>query len=206
MAFWTNYIAGSESPKRNFRFRVTIGDASSGFADGGSWYAKKATKPSFSITDSTHAFLNHNFYYPGRLEWNTVSITFVDPVSPDAASTLSAMIAGAGYRVPLESASGTGGIASWTTITKSSMQEALGSIIIEQLDQVGNPVETWTLNQAWIKDVKFSELSYESEDLSEITVELRYDWASLETKNGSANAVKGGGGTIAKGTKTFFGA
>ena len=206
MAFWTNYLGGSESPKRNFRFRVTIGDGDTGLKDGGAWYAKKATKPSFAISDSKHSFLNHSFYYPGRLEWNTVSVTFVDPVDPDAASSIAALIAGAGYKVPLGSQSGVGGVASWSTITKASMQEALGTMTIEQLDQAGTAVETWTLNQAWIKDVKFSELSYESEDLSEITVEFRYDWASLETKNGNATTVTGGGGTVQAGTKTFFGA
>ena len=36
--------------------------------------------------------LNHKFYYPGRLEWQTIDVTLVDPVSPDAVSTVNDII------------------------------------------------------------------------------------------------------------------
>lgn len=207
MAFWTDFGAGKRDPKRNFRFRVVF----DGFADGASWYAKKCSKPSFAITDSKHSFLNHNFYYPGKVEWNPVTVTLVDPVEPDAMSQLLAIIEGSGYNLPTVGT--TQGLNTWTTFTKSSMNQALGGVAlniqIEQLDAQGIPVETWTLNQAFIKDVKFSELSYESEDLSEITLEIRYDWASLDSAKGNAKAVSttkldGGTETVAANTKEFF--
>ena len=35
------------------------------------------TKPTFSVTQSQHKFLNHTFYYPGKVgEWNTVTVSF----------------------------------------------------------------------------------------------------------------------------------
>ena len=208
MAFWTDFGAGKRDPKRNFRFRVVF----DGFEDSASWYAKKCSKPSFAITDSKHAFLNHNFYYPGKVEWNPVTVTLVDPVEPDAMSQLLAIIEGSGYNLP--QAGTNQGLNTWTTFTKSSMNQALGgsalTVRIEQLDGTGAAIETWDLNQAFIKDVKFSELSYDSEDLSEITLEIRYDWASLTAGTaGSAKAISttkldGNTETVAKATKEFF--
>ena len=56
----------------------------------------------------------------------------------------------------------------------------LGAVVISQLDSNGKEIEIWTLKQAWLKDVKFGELSYESDDLIEISLTLRYDWATCE--------------------------
>ena len=48
--FWTQSPA--RDPKRAYRFRVQFGDS------GNLWYAKSATKPSISITESSHQYLN----------------------------------------------------------------------------------------------------------------------------------------------------
>ena len=56
MAFWTNAGAASaRDPKRSFRFLVTLGN----MTGGAQWYAKKATKPSFTVTETVHKYLNH---------------------------------------------------------------------------------------------------------------------------------------------------
>ncbi len=39
--------------------------------------------------------------------------------------------------------------------------------------------ESWTLHNAWLKNVDFGDLSYEDEGMSEITMTIRYDWAVL---------------------------
>ena len=84
MAFWTDHTG--QDPKRNFRFIATIGN----MPDGATWYCKSAQKPAFTVADVSHSFLNHTFYYPGKVEWQEVEIVMVDPVSPDAlANTLS---------------------------------------------------------------------------------------------------------------------
>jgi len=50
----------------------------------------------------------------------------------------------------------------------------------------GTVLEKWTLHNAWIKKIEFSELDYEGDDLTEVTVELRYDYAELnDTKVGA---------------------
>lgn len=167
MAFWSD--GTGEDPKRGFRFQLLNGGIPA-------YTVKKVTKPSFTVQESKHNYLNHTYYYPGRVEWNTVTFTLVDPINPDAAATLANIIREGGY-IPL-----TGEEDLLKSTSKASALSALGLIEIQQLDADGLTVESWTLHNAWIKDVKFGELSYESDDLTEIEVEIRYDYASLETR------------------------
>ena len=182
MAFWSDTTTNVPAPKRNFRWLLYMGGIPS-------WLCKKVTKPSYSVTETTHEYLNHKFYYPGRLEWQTIDITLVDPVSPDAVSTINEIIKFSGYTPP-ESELDT------LTINKSDAVAALGRVKIQQLgtrrpqgigpgEFVGTnqPVEEWILYNAWVKDVKYGELDYTSDDLTEITLTLRYDFAKLNWDN-----------------------
>ena len=169
MPFWSS---GQVEPKRQFRFLVTI----AGMEQGATWYAKTAQKPGFAVGEATHAFLNHTFYYPGKVSWKEVTVTLVGPVNPDATGNLLSILRRSGYNVP-------GNInepGATTTIAKGSASAQLGSVIIRAIDEDGNILEQWTLNNPFIKDVTFNDYNYEQEGLSDITVQFRYDWASFE--------------------------
>jgi hypothetical protein len=175
--FWTN--SGVRDPKRNFRFRVSFTGAEEDPVLGGGimWFAKTATKPEVSFTESTHSYLNHTYYWPARTEWNEVSITFVDPADPDVAGSLAQLVERAGYRIP----AGVNGPNDFATVSKADSVAALGQVLIEQIDEEGNSLEKWTLNNGWVKSLTFGELDYGNEDLTEVTMTMRYDWASFET-------------------------
>ena len=64
MGFWGAQGGAIVDPKRQFRWLVTFGNS-----DLKSWYAKSVKKPSFTIGETPHQFINHTFYYPGRVEW-----------------------------------------------------------------------------------------------------------------------------------------
>ena len=167
--FWTS--AQLADPKRKFRFLVTIGS----MPDGATWYAKSVDKPVISIANEAHQFLNHTFYYPGSVTWNEVSAVLVDPVSPDAAANLTRIVLESGYHPPVD-------VNDTTTISKSRAVAALQAVVISQIDSDGSPVETWSLNNAFITDVNYGgNLSYGDDALAEVTVKFRYDWASIET-------------------------
>ena len=169
MPFWTDHVG--KDPKRNYRFLVNLGN----LPNGASWYAKKMSKPSFKVTESKHSYLNHNFYYPGRVEWDTVTVTLVDPVDPDAVKATMQLIQASGYKPP-------GTFADTTTIAKSTALTSLGRVECTVIDSQGNDLENWVLEGAFITDVKFSELSYEDDNLQEITLTFRYDWAVLNDR------------------------
>lgn len=187
MAFWTD--AQNKDPKRAYRFIVNLGN----MPNGAQWYAKAVKKPEITITEVDHSFLNHKFYYPGRAEWSTVEVTLVDPVSPDAAANTAAILQASGYTPPID-------VTSTTTISKQDAVNALGGVIIQQIDSEGTPMETWTLWNPFITGVTYGDLSYEEDSLTEVTITIRYDWAVLET----ANAAQAGGTAAAFNRNEFF--
>jgi hypothetical protein len=174
MSFWsTNNV----EPKRNFRFLVQF----TGLAEldpplGGEdvlWWAKTVTTPSFDVSEVTHDFLDNKYYYPGRVTWNEVSMTLVDPVSPDAVGQTNALLEAMGYVVPSNTAN-------LSSVSKENSGIALGIIVISILDADGNEIETWRLQNPFIKSAKYGDLDYSNDELRTITLGLRYDWATCE--------------------------
>ena len=194
MAFWTD--STGQDPKRQFRFLVTIGN----MPNGATWFAKKAEKPGFSITEIKHSYLNHNFYYPGRVDWKPISITLVDPVSPDAVANTLSIVTNSGYRLPTSIATTP---ANTTTISKAGSVHALGGVVVQQIDSLGSAIETWTLNGAFITDVGYSGLDYGTDELVELTLKFRYDWASCVTANGAEHTGGAPGGAPSPSNEFF---
>ena len=61
----------------------------------------------------------------------------------------------------------------------------MGPVVINQIDSDGYPVETWTLHKPFINKIGFGDLDYASEDLSEITLGITYDWATFSDDEGN---------------------
>jgi len=187
--FWTNK---STSPKRNFRFVCSIG----GVGTDNTWIIKTAAKPKVTITETPHQYLNHTYYYPGRLTWEPITITMVDPVNPSAAGLLAKMIKDSGYAIPSNETV-------TTSITKAEAVKAVDTITITQFDNdLNTPVETWTLQNAFITNCDWGELSYEDEGLTNLSVTVRYDYATVETNTGGNDAT---GTENGNGEGSFFG-
>ena len=192
MAFWsTQYDATDRDPKRAFKFKIIFEGAAGGQEI--IWWAKKVGKPSFDVTEATHSFLDKEFYFPGRVQWQTVSMTLVDPVAPvDAVAQTNALIAAQGYDItdsPTDALK---------TMSKGKAAVALGDVRIVQLDSEGVEIETWTLQAPFVKKVSFGELSYDTDDLVEIELELRYDLATCEVASEGSKA--SGASSVAPGT------
>ena len=146
------------------------------FGGGAQWYAKSATKPKFTVTNAEHKYINHTFNYPGRVTWDPVTITIVDPVDPNAARQAAELLQASGYYIPGNEN------AKITTINKKDATEAMKRVEIIQIGETDDDIlEKWILNNAWVESVNFSDLDYESDDLSTIEMAIRFDWAELET-------------------------
>lgn len=186
MTFWNDMAL---EPYRGFRWVIEF----SGI--GQKFYAMKCDKPSFKVGEYTHKYLNHSFFFPGRVEWNPVTVTLVD-VPNGAAKEIMAHMRGSGYMIPAgqdsSTAKGTDGL---TKAAHSQSHATAGRILIKQLSPTGETGDsegagthrvtaTYTLANAWILDVKLGSLDYSSEDAVTMDLTIRYDWATMHSAMG----------------------
>lgn len=174
-------------PKRKYRFTVEIiafGDR----ADSTTsvvWFAKSATIPSYTVTSVTHKFLDNQYHFPGHVEWNEISVKMVDPVSPDAVFATHAILGASGYIVPASSAG------SYSTMSKkkSAVGARMQGVVLTQLTADGIPLEKWTLANPFLTGVEFGEFVYEGDDIREIDMKMKYDWATCTRHDPNTGAV-----------------
>ena len=166
--FWS---AQNSDPKRKFRFQLLINSIPV-------WVIKTVAKPSVTVNPVVHQYLNHEFRYPGRVTWDSpINVTLVDPLDPDLARTTLNIIRNAGYKYPNSAED------SLFTMTKNEAVTALGRVAIQQLDGNGKEVESWVLKNAFVSKVTYGDLDYSSDELNEISLEITYDWAELQTSH-----------------------
>ena len=162
MAFWSDK---SVEPKRKFRWLLY-------WTGVPQFVIKSVKKPSYSVATTPHQFLNYEFNYPGRVTWEDIQITLVDPVQPDSTKSLYKILENSGYVIPSNYQE-----AAAATISKEGMVDALGTEIkLSQLDAAGNQfIETWIVKNPLITSVDFDTLDYSSDELLNITVNIKYD-------------------------------
>jgi len=177
--FWTEK---NVEPKRKFRWLLY-------WTGVPQFIVKSVKKPAFEIATTPHQFLNYEFYYPGRVTWQDISITLVDPVQPDSTKSLYKVLENAGYVIPHNYTQGAA-----RTISKKDMVESLGTEIkLSQLDaENGVPIETWIIKNPLITSVDFDSLDYSEDGLVNITVGIKYDYAVIDQLPQGRETVQGG--------------
>jgi len=160
VSFWTSTDI---EPKRNFRFRLSNGKSFHW------WWAKTVDRPSFDVSNSEYQLINHKFKYPGIVTWKPISIAVVD--IGQRIDELYTELRLSGYTNPSEPTQSCG--------LEKDYTSNIDKMKIEQLKGDGTPAETWTLYGAFITSVSLSKLDYSSDDLSDITIEIAYDYATL---------------------------
>lgn len=167
MAFWSEKTV---EPKRKFRWLLY-------WTGVPQFVVKSVKKPSYAVATTGHQFLNYEFNYPGRVTWQDVQITLVDPVQPDSTKSLYKILENSGYVIPSNYNEGAA-----ATISKQGMVDALGTEIkLSQLDADGTrPIETWIIKNPLITAAEFDTLDYSSDELLNITVTIKYDYATIE--------------------------
>lgn len=166
MSFWNQ---AKVEPKRAFRYLLY-------FTGCPQFVISKVSKPGFTVGNQPYQFLNYDFKYPGRVTWDDITMTIVDPVNPDSTASLYKILTESGYQIPTDYAQATA-----KTVGKLDMVNSLGSEIrIHQLGADGKPNEIWVLHNPLIKNVKFGDLDYSQENILNITMTLSIDWATLD--------------------------
>ena len=161
--FWSAIGDQALDPVRRYRFTFSFDDGSKKGSKSAWYWAKSVAKPSYEVSANEYQLINHKFKYPGLLTWQDINITIVDVGSK--ASELMGSLEGLGYKSPTQSSKG--------------FEKKKASCSIVQFDASGKEIEKWTLNNAFIKSIKFGDLDYSSDELVEIQLTVMYDWAEL---------------------------
>tara|TARA_R110002153_G_scaffold39335_2_gene113375 strand:+ start:1642 stop:2166 length:525 start_codon:yes stop_codon:yes gene_type:complete len=169
MSFWTE---NSLEPKRNFRFRLgsTYGlDLGKTGKSPYWWSAKKVDKPSYTVNTNKYRLINHEINVPGIVSWNPIAIEIVD--IGKTVSNLLSELKSFGYS-PTELSADTG-------LKKTDAMKEIGEIRIEQMNGLGDPIETWNLIGGIITEARFGSLDYSSDELVSISLTIAYDYATF---------------------------
>jgi hypothetical protein len=151
--FYTNF-----EPKMKNRYIMEI----DGIA---SYLIKTANRPSIQFEVVTLDHINVKRKLKGKGEWQDIEITLFDPIVPSGAQQVMEWV-----RTSHESITGRDGYADFYK----------KDIDIYMLGPVGDKIENWKLKGAFINNAVFNDLDWASNDPSEITLTLSYDYAILE--------------------------
>jgi hypothetical protein len=179
MGFW-NDPAQTTKVRRNYRFLIQSGLST----NEPYWYwAKAVDLPKFSVGENIYQLGNHKYKYPGTAEWEDVNITIVDE-SQRAKELYNTLIRG-GYLPSIgdpdlaavyeDEVDGIGKLK-----LSENFQNGANFQIITLTDE-GNPLDTWTLINPWIKQANFGELDYSSDELLTIQLTISFDRARYVT-------------------------
>ena len=179
MAFWNS--AQSE-PRRAHRFLLNIPRLTNGAEDGTyqQYLCRTVTKPSYTISEVEHKFLGNTYYYPGAVTWNTVQATLVNAVDPDGNRLLFDALYRSGHTDPNMQSDIFNGNATDVlpgTLNKEDSLNAFGDILIKELGPKGGFIGTWKLMNPFLTNVTFGDLDYASEELLNLELTFRYDFA-----------------------------
>lgn len=128
------------------------------------WTLVSAKRPTLKNPDKPIEFMNTKTYVAGKYEWENISVTFRDPQGPSTSQALMEW-----GRLISESVTGRQGYAAGYK----------RDVELEILDPTGAVVQKWILKNAFPTSLSFGDLSYSQDDLLEITMDLRFDYAIL---------------------------
>lgn len=128
------------------------------------WWVKSAKRPSIKQNDVAIDFLNTKTHVVGKYEWESIQVTFRDPIGPSASQAIMEWV-----RLSSESVTGRQGYAAGYK----------RDVELEMLDPTGVVVQKWILKNVMLTDVSFGDLDYGSDDLQEIQATLVMDYAIL---------------------------
>ena len=152
--------AFSWEPKRQNQFYLSMGKTNIP-----AYLVKTSDKPKLENREIALDYINIKRYVKGKSEWNTIGITLYDPIIPSAAQLVMDWV-----RKHHESSTGRDGYS----------DHYKEEIKLHQLSPLGEEIEEWILNNAFITSAEFGKYDWSSgEAVQEISLTLRYDWALL---------------------------
>jgi len=137
------------------------------------------TLPKADVGEAKVDFISHQFWYPGKVTWQDVTMTLVDAVDPNTSEVIMNIIREAGYEFPNAIASTDPGNPYVRSFSKRRFNDATGQIGIQNVDWDGNPIDQWILRNAWIKNISPGDMNMAEANILNIKLTFKYDWAEF---------------------------
>ena len=125
---------------------------------------KKISRPNIQFGDVTLDHINVKRKLKGKADWQNVTATLYDPVTPSGAQAVMEWV-----RLSHESVTGRDGYSDF--YKKDIRFNALGP--------VGDVVEEWICKGAYCSQANFGDMDWSSDTPTEITLTIRMDYAIL---------------------------
>ena len=151
--------AYSWEPKSQHQFILDIDDIPA-------YLVKASGKPTITNTAVELDMINVKRYVAGKHAWDTITMTLYDAIVPSGAQAVMEWV-----RLHHESATGRDGYSSFYKKT----------LKLHQLSPLGEIIEEWQLNGAFITSADFGELDWtDSGEAMSISLTLAIDYAILQ--------------------------
>ena len=128
------------------------------------WMLQSASRPTINQRSVEIPFLNTSTWVAGRYTWETIQLTFRDPIGPSTSQAIMEWV-----RLGTETVTGRQGYAAGYK----------RDVELEMLDPTGAVVQKWILKGCFLTNVEFGDLNYGQDDLATITATLRPDYCIL---------------------------
>ena len=125
---------------------------------------KKISRPNIQFGEVTLDHINVKRKIKGKADWQNVTATLYDPVTPSGAQAVMEWV-----RLSHESVTGRDGYSDF--YKKDIRFNALGP--------VGDIVEEWIMKGAYVQNANFGEMDWSVDTPVEITLTIRMDYAIL---------------------------
>tara|TARA_R110000796_G_scaffold252501_1_gene387214 strand:- start:2039 stop:2596 length:558 start_codon:yes stop_codon:yes gene_type:complete len=166
-----------QSLQSGFRFLLRIQDVP--FA-----LVSDVGRPS-PVFDNPRQFqlLNWKFKFPGGIvTWQDISFTIRETFDNGIVDSISGIMLDKYKKLSYDNPNQVSAT-NLKNMSKSSLMQSLGDVIIQLINPEGNVYEQWTLYGAFVSGITFSKLSYKSDGLIGTTMKISYDWAALTYVN-----------------------
>ena len=125
---------------------------------------KQAQKPTISFSEITLDHINVKRKIKGKADWNDVTCTLYDPITPSGAQAVMEWI-----RLSHESVTGRDG---YSDFYKKDIR-------FNTLGPVGDVVEEWILKGAYVQNANFGDMDWTSDAPANINLTIVMDYAIL---------------------------
>jgi len=141
-------------------------------------YIVDVSRPSYTVRTTDNKLLNWSFSTPTSITWDPVSFTIREIFGGYSFTTVMGYFYNKLTDLVWDPPNSVN-TAFYKDLGKLQLTNALGPVKIKSLNADGGIVETWELHGAFITSVKPSQLSYNQDSLTDISVTVEYDFATL---------------------------